>query len=248
MAQKAASRPARVRSQDKRASRPRKARAERPVLLATRSIKQTKALCGPACLKIVCLYYGRTVSLRRLARLCRTSLVSGTTGHNMVRAARSLGFHAAIMDYSTVSMLRRWLRRRVPVIVDWMSPGDANSRTRRMAVGHYSVACGMTRTALLLEDPAVGQRRRVAPKEFLKVWFDFVHAYPRTSQDLVIRRMIVVLPRVPVKEIGGAHQKTVQSAELAEAMDSSSAVFRHAKSKRHDASDTSRRKTGGVET
>lgn len=154
-------------------------------------------MCGPACLKIVCQYYGTTVTVRRLARLCRTSPVSGTTGRNLLRAAVSLGFQGRIVDRATLRTLARWLRRRVPVIVDWMSPGDARGRPPRMAVGHYSVACGLTSTALVLEDPAIGGRRRIAPKEFVKVWFDFVHASPRKSDDLVIRRMIVVVPGWP---------------------------------------------------
>jgi len=145
-------------------------------------------------LRIVCAYFGLGVSESKAARLCRASVTTGTTGRNLARAARELGFAATIVDGASFRDLERWLHRGVPVIVDWMSTVNSEPRQSAMACGHYSVVCGLGREHILLQDPAVG-RRRIARRTFLKVWFDFVSDYPRRRSDLLIRRMIVVAPR-----------------------------------------------------
>ncbi len=61
-------------------------------------------MCGPACIKIIAAYFGRDISQRRIARACRTSHVSGTTGVNLVRGAQALGFGAGLLtmpDFAT---------------------------------------------------------------------------------------------------------------------------------------------------
>jgi ABC-type bacteriocin/lantibiotic exporter with double-glycine peptidase domain len=162
--------------------------------LQTQHVAQSTAMCGPACLRIVCAYFGLNISESKAARLCRTSLATGTTGRNLVRAARELGFGAKIVDQARFAEIERWLRRGVPAIVDWMSTVNTEPRQSAMACGHYSVVCGLDREYILLQDPAVG-RRRIARRKFLKVWFDFQSDYPREQRDLLIRRMIVVAPR-----------------------------------------------------
>jgi ABC-type bacteriocin/lantibiotic exporter with double-glycine peptidase domain len=151
-------------------------------------------MCGPACLKVIATYFGKSTSTRRIARACRTSRVSGTTGPNLVRGAQALGLAGRIVDGAGFRTIAGWLKRGVPVVVDWMSPGDAENGQSAMAIGHYSVVCGLTRHHIILEDPALGRRRRVARKAFFKVWFDFLYAYPRSKNDLIIRRAIAIAP------------------------------------------------------
>jgi ABC-type bacteriocin/lantibiotic exporter with double-glycine peptidase domain len=93
--------------------------------LKTRRFRQSNARCGPAALKIVAQYFGIELQERTLARICRTSSVSGTTGVNLVTAARKLGFSARIVDGANFKMIAAWLRKGVPVIVDWMRPPTA---------------------------------------------------------------------------------------------------------------------------
>lgn len=166
----------------------------KPRTLKTASLRQRKALCGPACLKIVADYFNCPASAARLAELCRSSTVSGTTGANLVRGAHALGLCAEIVDHAEFAMIERWIGRGVPVIVDWMSVNNKRAALR-IAEGHYSVVCGLTRSSIVLEDPAIGGRRRMPKLLFRRVWFDFTHLHPRTHGDLIIRRMIVVAPR-----------------------------------------------------
>jgi ABC-type bacteriocin/lantibiotic exporter with double-glycine peptidase domain len=164
--------------------------------LKTESFKQTEAMCGPACLKIVAGYFGRPASAEDIAKLCRSSLVSGTTGANLVRGARRLGFSTRIVDHADYRMIAAWLRKGVPVIVDWMSTKEDPRSKECILEGHYSVVSGLTRDEILLEDPAHGRIRRIPRPYFLRAWFDFTYFYPKQKDDLVIRRMIVVAPEV----------------------------------------------------
>src|SRR4051812_8994795 len=165
------------------------------VLLKTTSVEQGQALCGPACLRIVAAYFGRDASEEKLARACRSSPVSGTTGANMLRGALSLGLAGAIIDGARFNTIETWLRKGVPVIVDWMSIGQSRATKGPVIEGHYSVVCGLTGSHIVLEDPAVGHRQRMPRSDFQRAWFDFTHVYPETKDDLIIRRMIIVGPR-----------------------------------------------------
>jgi ABC-type bacteriocin/lantibiotic exporter with double-glycine peptidase domain len=152
-------------------------------------------MCGPACLKIVSAYFGVKASERRIARLCRSRVTSGTTGANLAKAARSLGFSTQIVDEARFKTIEQWLRRGVPVIVDWMSAQHNRRMGHPVAVGHYSVVCGLTGKDIILEDPAVGRRNRIDRRTFLRLWFDFRYLYPNHKDHLIVRRLIVVAPK-----------------------------------------------------
>jgi ABC-type bacteriocin/lantibiotic exporter with double-glycine peptidase domain len=85
------------------------------IALETKCFRQSKARCGPAALKIVARYFGVNVSEPQLAKVCRSSVVSGTTGKNLVAAAQKLGFAAQIIDGATFRIIATWLSRNVPV-------------------------------------------------------------------------------------------------------------------------------------
>ena len=162
------------------------------ILLNTTNFKQSPAMCGPACLKIVASYFGIEIGERRLIRVCRSSKITGTTGTNLVKGARELGFHAEIIDGADFKVIGKWLRNGTPVIVDWMSVSEDLRTKRHIAGGHYSVVCGLNRDSIVLEDPAIGRRRAIPRRRFLNVWFDFTHVYPKVRDDLIIRRLIII--------------------------------------------------------
>lgn len=166
--------------------------ASSSIALETRRFRQVKARCGPAALKIVAGYFGVDVSEAGVAALCRVSRISGTTGDNLVAAARKLGFASQIVDGANFRMIAKWLRKGVPVIVDWMSIGYRDKA--RVATGHYSVVSGLTPDQIIIEDPAVGRKRRLQRRLFMSLWYDFKYLMPRKSDDLVMRRMVIVAP------------------------------------------------------
>src|SRR3954454_11474799 len=61
-----------------------------------------------------------------------------------------------------------------------------------MACGHYSVVCGLDSEYIVLQDPAIGRRRRVSRSSFLSIWYGFKLLFPKTADDLIIRRAIIV--------------------------------------------------------
>jgi ABC-type bacteriocin/lantibiotic exporter with double-glycine peptidase domain len=160
--------------------------------LETKRFRQSKAQCGPAALKIVVGYFGESISEARVAAACRGSRISGTSGENLVAAARKLGFAAKIVDEANFRVIATWLRKGVPVIVDWMS--ICYRESARVATGHYSVVSGLTQHEIILEDPAIGRKRRLARPVFMSLWYDFKYLSPRKNDDLILRRMVVVAP------------------------------------------------------
>jgi ABC-type bacteriocin/lantibiotic exporter with double-glycine peptidase domain len=181
--------------------------------LATTSLKQRKAMCGPTCLRMVAGYFGIAASAKQIARICRSSPISGTTGANMLKGARRLGLASKLVDHANFAMIESWLRKGVPVIVDWMSAHETGRSGERTAVGHYSVVCGLTRSHIIVDDPEIGQRRRMTRRQFLNVWFDFKHRSPRTKDDLVIRRLIVVGPEELLSKSSRNPPKTPTAAK-----------------------------------
>ena len=179
----------------------------RAISLPVRPFKQGRALCGPACLKMILAYFGHRMSEKSIAKLCRTSTTTGTTGPNLVRAARRLGLGAAIVDGATFSTIERWLARGIPVIVDWMSVLRVRGSREHWACGHYSVVYGINKAHLWLQDPAIGRARRMSRHHFVNVWFDFKRVRPRQPDDLIIRRLIIAAPSEYLGPIPGAAKR-----------------------------------------
>ncbi len=160
------------------------------LLLNTPHFQETlnAGMCGPAALKIVCDYFDVPMTEKELAKLCGTTKDNGTTGKQLVVAAKKLGFKAAIRDYSTYKDIERLLKAGVPPIVDWFSAEGT------VADGHFSVVCGLTTTHIILEDPEIGRRRKITRDDFMRVWFDFDVDTLRRPSDILIRRLIVIRP------------------------------------------------------
>jgi ABC-type bacteriocin/lantibiotic exporter with double-glycine peptidase domain len=184
----------------------------RGVRLETGNFKQSRAMCGPACLKIVLAYFGKRASETLIAKACRASRLTGTSGSNLVKGAKRFGFRAELMDHADLRTIEKWLRRGVPVIVDWMSTVAA--RGTSTACGHYSVVCGVDKHHILLQDPGIGRRRRLSRRTFLNVWFDFKRVFPKAQDDLIIRRLIIVAPQ----EFSNHHPRQRRSRKSAPAV------------------------------
>jgi len=146
--------------------------------------------CGPASLKIVLAFYGVEKSEKELMSLCKVKPHSGmgTSAKNIKNAAEKLGFKAKIKENSSFKDIEFWLKKNVPVIVDWFTRGDDNCE---IADGHYSVVEGLDDKFIYLQDPEIGKIRKIKKNDFLKVWFDFKGMYIKPS-ELVTREIIVI--------------------------------------------------------
>jgi predicted double-glycine peptidase len=139
--------------------------------------------CGPAALRNVLSTYGTNVSEKTLGRRCKNSLRTGTSGENMVKAARFYGYNAFLKDNCTWENLKSEIKKQ-PVILDWFSNGD----------GHYSIGIEIygSNERLVIADPEYGVTREMFRPDFMRVWFDYKGNYPKTPEDMILRRMIVV--------------------------------------------------------
>lgn len=149
------------------------------------------SMCGPASLKIVLDYYGVNHSEKKLAGLTRTTKTMGTDAKGIADAAQSLGFKVKIKNESTFADIEKWLKKEVPVIVNWFTRGRSDYSDSEVADGHYSVVAGLDDKHIYLQDPEIGEVRKIKKDDFMKVWFDFKGEYLK-SNELIIRQLIAI--------------------------------------------------------
>ncbi len=160
------------------------------MLLKVKPFRETPHKCGPASLKMVLNYYGVEKSERELANMCGTKKELGTRAEGITRAAKTLGFKVLVKDNSSFKDIKKWLDKKVPVIVDWFTRGRNDYTDSDVADGHYSVAVGLDKKYIYLQDPELGRIRKLAREDFMTVWFDFKGKYLH-PKELVIRQIIV---------------------------------------------------------
>ena len=109
--------------------------------------RQKPGYCGPASLKIVLGFFGVKINGKKNAEISGCSRSRGIRAEGLVRAARKLGFHAKIKDFSDLKDIKEWVnKKKIPVIVDWFA----------FKGGHYSVVSGIDKENIYLEDPSLG--------------------------------------------------------------------------------------------
>src|SRR3954468_15922117 len=58
------------------------------------------------------------------------------------------------------------------------------------------MVCGLDKDHIVLQDPGIGGRRRISRDAFLNVSFDFKNMFSKASEDLIIKRLIIVTPTI----------------------------------------------------
>ena len=149
------------------------------------------SMCGPASLKIVMDYYGVDKSESELAKLCGTNDELGTDEKGLVKAAELFGFKTFVKNESDFNDVEQWLKKGVPVIVDWFTRGRKDYDDCEVSDGHYSVVIGLNDDYIYLQDPEIGGVRKIERDDFMKVWFDFTGEYIKTD-ELIIRQLIAI--------------------------------------------------------
>ncbi|MDD2696851.1 MAG: cysteine peptidase family C39 domain-containing protein, partial [Candidatus Pacebacteria bacterium] len=134
--------------------------------------------------KMVLDYYGVSDSEAEIARLAGASKEKGVPAEGLIRAAKHFGFKAFSKKNSTFGDIRGFIRKKMPVIVDWFMEDE----------GHYSVAVDIDKKSIVLIDPSLKGRRKVPLDKFLRIWFDFPGKFLRKREDLILRLILVVTP------------------------------------------------------
>ena len=153
-------------------------------MIRVKPFHQTAGFCGPASLKMVMDYYGISVSEKAIAQAAGASRKEGASKEGLIKAARHFRFKVFSQEKSDLGDLRRFIKRGMPVIVDWFFEDD----------GHYSVAVDIDQKEITLIDPSLGGARKMSLERFTRLWFDFPRKSIKEPKDLVLRLMIVVTP------------------------------------------------------
>src|SRR3989344_8651675 len=146
-------------------------------------------MCGPASLKIVLEYYGINKSEDELSQLCKFKKGLGVDDKGIKSATEKLGLKAVIKNNSSFKDIEKWLKKEVPVIVDWFTRGRTDYRDSSVADGHYSVVMGLDDSFIYLQDPELGTMRKIKRDDFMRVWFDFKGEHLKPNV-LIIRQII----------------------------------------------------------
>jgi len=159
-------------------------------MIKLKPFRQTPGFCGPASLKMVFDYYGVSVSEAEIAKIAGASREKGTSKAGLIKAVKHFGFKAFSKTNSSLNDLRYFIKRKIPVIVDWFFEDE----------GHYSVVVDIDKKNIVLMDPTLRKlliyvrRRKFSTEKFLRIWFDFPGKFIKTPKDLVLRLMLVVTP------------------------------------------------------
>jgi len=160
-------------------------------MLKIKPFRETPGMCGPASLKMVLDYYGVKKSEKELAKLTGWNKELGIDDVAIKKAAEIFGFKVKIKNNSNFKDIQSWLDRGVPVIVNWFTRGNKNYTDSEVADGHYSVAVGLDEKNIYLQDPELGQIRKMSKSDFMTVWFDFRGKHIKPN-ELIIRQIIAI--------------------------------------------------------
>jgi ATP-binding cassette subfamily B protein len=124
--------------------------------------------CGPACLGMICGYYGRKVSLTRIRQMtyCDTE---GTSLSALSNAAAELG----LASQSVKSSRRHLGQMPLPAIVHW----EGN---------HWVVLYDVQKDFVRFSDPAIGNRK-FSRQEFEKKWTGYAVLFDYTKDFEKVR-------------------------------------------------------------
>jgi ABC-type bacteriocin/lantibiotic exporter with double-glycine peptidase domain len=148
-------------------------------MIKLKPFKQSKGYCGPASLKMVLSTYGINISEDYLAKITRSSRIRGCDEENIVKAVKEFGFKGYVKQNSSINEVKKLLKKRIPVIVNWFSPEQA---------GHYSVVIGFDKGKIVLADPYFGEMKKYKIEWFEERWFDM----PFAKKGPILKEIIVI--------------------------------------------------------
>lgn len=158
--------------------------------------RQSPGLCGAASLKMVLDYYGVPVTEAEIAQIADATPENGTSATGLVKAAEHFGFKAVVKKNCSLDDLRRYVNKKIPVIVAWFEEDD----------GHYSVVVDIDEKNIVLADPSLdepliyGNTRKMSCKKFLGIWFDYLGDRPEEGKFMVRLLIEVTRPKTEVKQ------------------------------------------------
>lgn len=124
--------------------------------------------CGPAVLRMIFRYFGKTYNENELAKELKAEPLLGVRHRHLIRVARHNGFYSYVNHGSNLEELAYFLRLGLPSIVRLSARLGGSDKDE----GHYAVVVGVTKKAVYLHDPWRGANFKMSVKRFLRDWWD----------------------------------------------------------------------------
>jgi len=132
-------------------------------------------------LKIVLNHFEIKKSEKELKKLLKCS-TAGVELEDLLRIAKKIGLNGFVKENSNIKEIKKILKKKTySIIVGWFSEDD----------GHYSVVSHIDKENVYLQDPEIGNKRKIEREDFMKVWFDFKGKYIKPD-ELIIRQIIAI--------------------------------------------------------
>ena len=139
------------------------------IQLLNRSRQITDYSCGASALRAVLSHWGREVDEAQLIALLRTNSDVGTFPEDIASGARSLGFHAEVIENLTLDRLRQFTADRHPVIAlaqVWLSEREpARALDDIWDNGHYVVVLDVDDDYVYFQDPFIQMSKAFVPRK-----------------------------------------------------------------------------------
>jgi len=134
----------------------------------------TDYTCAENVVQKVCEYYGDDYREMDLAKWMKADPNYGTDVENIIRFFETrTDLKIAVKENMTIPNLWNYLNRDIPVILQIQAFADDPQKYSRLwADGHFTVAVGFSRTAILFSDPAIYDIGYIKNKDLLERWHD----------------------------------------------------------------------------
>ena len=160
-------------------------------MIKLKPFKQSYGFCGPACFKMIMDYYGEKHSEMYWRKLTAMEIKNGKVNREQgcsddkfVEQAKRIGFKGFCKDHSSIKEIKKFVNKKIPVIVTWFSPEEGS---------HFSVVVGFEKNKILLADPHFGKVTKRTIEDFEGRWFDHMPYPIKKVEDIYwIRRICVV--------------------------------------------------------
>ena len=132
--------------------------------------KQEKTTtCGPACLRMVMAFEGKSLSEAEIEKICKTSWL-GNTCEDIVKGARKLGLESEIIENFTKKHLAKLLQDRHPVIA-LIDPSVLYGGIP--GFGHFVLITGLEKEEIYYHDPDIKEDLSIKVNIFFSAWEKF---------------------------------------------------------------------------
>lgn len=130
--------------------------------------QESAAQCGPACLQMICKYYGANIDMHRMEYLTEMT-EDGTSLLGLCNAADSLGLKSLGVKITYEQLFEEQV---CPAIIHWDNK-------------HFVVAYRITENKVWVADPALG-KKEYTKEEFCKYWIKQEEPYKNKGIALLL--------------------------------------------------------------